>query len=285
MSARVLDGAAIAQAFYSGLAPRIAALTAKGVQPGLATLLVGDNPASRVYVRNKLRRCESLGLRGEFHELPGSSSQSEVLAAVDRLNRDNRIHGIIVQLPLPRELDPREITQAVSRTKDVDGFNWSNLGAVVEGRAELAPCTPAGVIRILDHAGIAIAGRRVVVIGRSSIVGKPLALMLIARDATVTVCHSKTPDLGRVTREADILVAAAGSPQLVTPQMVKPGAVVIDVGINRLPSGKVVGDVEFEAVKEIASLITPVPGGVGPMTIAMLIGNTVLAAERSAAYA
>jgi methylenetetrahydrofolate dehydrogenase (NADP+)/methenyltetrahydrofolate cyclohydrolase len=280
---RVLDGAEVARAYYAELEPRIKALAAKGVQPGLATVLVGDNAASRVYVRNKLRRCESLGLRGEFHELPASSSQTEVLDAIGRLNKDPRVHGIIVQLPVPKHLDTRRVMQAVALEKDVDGFNWWNLGAVVDDHAQFAPCTPAAVVQILNHAGIEIAGRRAVVIGRSTIVGKPLALMLISRDATVTVCHSKTPDLGSVTREADILVAAVGRPELVTGDMVKAGATVIDVGINRLSSGKIVGDVDFDSVKEKAGAVTPVPGGVGPMTVAMLIGNTVLAAERTLA--
>lgn len=277
---QVLNGAEIARAYYSELEPRINALAARGIQPGLATVLVGDNPASLVYVRHKLKRCEALGLRGELHQLPAASGQQEVLEAIGRLNDDASVHGIIVQLPVPKHLDTRRIMQAVALEKDVDGFNWSNLGAVVDDQAQFAPCTPAAVLEILDHAGIEIAGRRAVVIGRSTIVGKPVALMLISRDATVTVCHSKTPDLGSVTREADIVVAAVGRPELMTGDMIRPGATIIDVGINRLPSGKIVGDVNFDSVKAVAGAVTPVPGGVGPMTVAMLIGNTVLAAER-----
>lgn len=278
---RLLNGADIARGYYAKLAPRIGALVARGVQPGLATLLVGDNAASRVYVRNKLKQCEAIGLRGALHELPAASSQSEVLDAIERLNNDPAVHGIIVQLPLPEHLDTRRIMQAVALEKDVDGFNWWNLGAVLDDHAQFAPCTPAAVVHILESAGIDIAGRRAVVIGRSTIVGKPVALMLISRDATVTVCHSKTPDLASVTREADIVIAAAGRAALVTGDMIRKGAVVIDVGINRLSSGRIAGDVEFETVKEKAAALTPVPGGVGPMTVAMLIGNTVLAAERT----
>jgi methylenetetrahydrofolate dehydrogenase (NADP+)/methenyltetrahydrofolate cyclohydrolase len=282
VSAQILDGAAIARAFYDELAPRIQALIARGVRPGLTTLLVGDNAASGVYVRNKLKRCEALGLRGELRQLPADSDESDVIAALEQLNRDPRVHGIIVQLPLPKSVDARHVTQAIALEKDVDGFNWMNLGALVEGRAEFVPCTPAGVMRILDHANVPLEGRHAVVIGRSSIVGKPLALMLITRGATVTVCNSKTSDLGSFTRSADIVVAATGHAGLVTVDMVKQGAVVIDVGINRLADGAIVGDVEYSTVKETAGAITPVPGGVGPMTIAMLIGNTVLAAERLA---
>jgi methylenetetrahydrofolate dehydrogenase (NADP+)/methenyltetrahydrofolate cyclohydrolase len=205
-----------------------------------------------------------------------------VLAALEQLNRDPRVHGIIVQLPLPDGVDARRVTQAIALEKDVDGFNWMNLGALVEGRADFVPCTPAGVMRILDDADVSIEGRHAVVIGRSGIVGKPLALMLITRGATVTVCNSKTPDLAAFTSTADIVVAAAGRAGLVRAPMIKPGAIVIDVGINRLADGTIVGDVDFESVKEVAGAITPVPGGVGPMTIAMLIGNTVLAAERLA---
>ena len=277
---QLLNGADVARAYYAELEARIRALAGKGIQPGLATLLVGEDAASRVYVRNKLKRCEAIGVRGELHELPATSSQAEVLDAISRLNDDSRVHGVIVQLPVPKHLDARRIMQAVALEKDVDGFNWWNLGAVVDDQVQFAPCTPAAVVRILDHAGIQIAGRRVVVIGRSTIVGKPVALMLITRDATVTVCHSKTPDLGSVTREADIVVAAAGRPRLVTGDMIKRGAAVIDVGINRLASGQIVGDVDFDSVKAVAGALTPVPGGVGPMTVAMLIGNTVLAAER-----
>ncbi len=277
---RVLDGVAIAREIYEDLRLRVAALARRGVQPTLATLLVGDNPASRVYVRNKVRTCGELGVRSVHRELGADCSEGELTAALAELNRDAAVHGIIVQLPLPKGINAERITQSIALEKDVDGFNWSNLGALVEGRPQLAPCTPLGVMKILDHSGIGVEGRHAVVIGRSSIVGKPLALMLIAGGATVTVCNSKTPDLGVFTRSADILISATGRPRLVTADMVKPGAVVIDVGINRLPDGKFVGDVDYEAVKEKVAAITPVPGGVGPMTIAMLLSNTVCAAER-----
>ena len=280
MTAAVLDGAAMAAEVLSGLRPRVAALAARGVQPGLATVLVGDNPASRSYVRNKLRTCAETGLHAELHELPAKCAETDILAKVTELNASPAVHGIIVQLPLPRGVNVQRILQAVALAKNVDGFNWCNLGALVDGHMELAPCTPLGVMKMLEQAGTVLEGRHAVVIGRSSIVGKPLALMLIASGATVTVCNSKTPDLGIHTRAADVLIAAAGRARLVTAEMVKPGAVVIDVGINRGPDGKLVGNVDYERVREIASAVSPVPGGVGRMTVAMLVANTVLAAER-----
>jgi methylenetetrahydrofolate dehydrogenase (NADP+)/methenyltetrahydrofolate cyclohydrolase len=280
MTAQVLDGAAMARDVFAGLKPRVAALAQRGITPGLATVLVGDNSASRVYVRNKVKACAEVGLHAELHELAGDASQAAVLAKVEALNANPAIHGIIVQLPLPRGLDAQKILQSISIDKDVDGFNWSNLGALVDGYPRLAPCTPLGVMVMLERAGVAIEGRHAVVIGRSSIVGKPIALMLIAAGATVTVCNSKTPDLGAFTRSADILVAAVGRARLVTGDMVKPGAVVIDVGINRLPDGKLAGDVDYDAVSRKAGAISPVPGGVGRMTVAMLVANTVSAAER-----
>ncbi len=280
MTAVVLDGAAMARDVYAELKPRVALLAKRGVTPGLATVIVGENAASRVYVRNKMKACAEVGLHAELHELAADAGESAVLAKVAALNASASVHGIIVQLPLPRGLDGQCILQSISIDKDVDGFNWTNLGAIVDGHPRLAPCTPLGVMSMLERAGIAIEGRHAVVIGRSSIVGKPLALMLIARGATVTVCNSKTPDLGAFTRSADILVAAAGRAHLVTGDMVKPGAVVIDVGINRLANGKLVGDVDYEAVSEKAAAISPVPGGVGRMTVAMLVANTVYAAER-----
>jgi methylenetetrahydrofolate dehydrogenase (NADP+)/methenyltetrahydrofolate cyclohydrolase len=280
MTARVLDGAAMAAEVLAALRPRIESLAARGVKPGLATVLVGDNPASRSYVRNKLRTCAETGLHAELHELPATCSEDDILATIAALNESTAVHGMIVQLPLPRGVNTQRILQSVALGKDVDGFNWCNLGALVDGRVELAPCTPLGVMRMIQHAGAAPEGRHAVVIGRSSIVGKPLALMLISAGATVTVCNSKTPDLGAHTRAADILVAAAGSARLVTADMVKPGAVVIDVGINRDSNGKLVGDVDYERVREIAGAVSPVPGGVGRMTVAMLVANTVLAAER-----
>ncbi|HUP95387.1 MAG TPA: tetrahydrofolate dehydrogenase/cyclohydrolase catalytic domain-containing protein [Burkholderiales bacterium] len=285
MTAVVLDGAAMAREILSLLRQRVEALVRRGVQPGLATVLVGDHPASRVYVRNKIRACEGSGIHSEVHELPADCSQVMLLEKVDALNRSSAIHGIIVQLPLPRAIDATRVLQSIAIEKDVDGFNWSNLGALMEGQPRLAPCTPLAVMSILERAGIPIEGRHAVVIGRSSLVGKPVALMLIARGATVTVCNSKTRDLAHYTRAADILVAAAGRAQLVTGDMVSAGAVVVDVGINRLPDGKLVGDVDYEAVRAVAGAISPVPGGVGPMTVAMLAANTVLAAERIAGAA
>ena len=280
MTTLVFDGAAMAREVFEKLRPRVKALARRGVQPGLATVVVGDNPASKVYVRNKLRSCGEVGLHGEVHELPADAAESEVLDRVRALNARADIHGIIVQLPLPRTIDAQRVLQSIAIEKDVDGFNWSNLGALVDGHMRLAPCTPLGVMHMLDYAKVEIEGRHAVVIGRSSIVGKPLALMLISRGATVTVCNSKTPHLAAFTRAADILVAAAGRAKLVTGDMVKQGVVVIDVGINRLPDGKLAGDVDYEAVLPKAAAISPVPGGVGRMTVAMLVANTVSAAER-----
>ena len=280
MAARILDGKSLAAALRAAVKREVEALAARGLQPGLAALLVGDNPASRVYVRNKARACEETGVRSEVHELPGDLTESALLERVAQLNADRRVHGILVQLPLPAQIDTPRALAAVSPAKDVDGFHVANLGALLSGHRGAVPGTPAAVMRLLEHAGIALAGRHAVVIGRSTIVGKPLALLLLRKDATVTVCHSKTADLAAVTRSADVLIAAAGRPGLVTAAMVKPGACVIDVGVNRRPDGKLVGDVDFDAVKEVAGWITPVPGGVGPMTVAMLLVNTVEAAKR-----
>jgi methylenetetrahydrofolate dehydrogenase (NADP+)/methenyltetrahydrofolate cyclohydrolase len=243
--------------------------------------MVGENPASGAYVNGKVRACGEVGVHSEVHRLPQDVSDAGVLAAVDRLNRDSRIHGIIVQLPLPVHLATVRILQSVAVEKDVDGFNWRNLGALVDGQPGFVPCTPLGVIALLDHAGVEIEGRNAVVVGRSSIVGKPLALLLLARNATVTVCHSRTRDLTRIAAAADILIAAAGRPGLISGDMIKPGAAVIDVGINRLPDGRLTGDVDGESARINAGWLTPVPGGVGPMTVAMLIANTLAAAERS----
>jgi len=280
MTTQVFDGAAMAREVFDELRPRVAELARRGIRPGLATVVVGDNAASKVYVRNKLRACGEVGLHGEVHGLAADATESEVLEHVQTLNRRGDIHGIIVQLPLPRAVDPQRVLQSIAIEKDVDGFNWCNLGALVDGEARLAPCTPLAVMRMLDRAGVKIEGAHAVVIGRSSIVGKPLALLLIARGATVTVCNSKTPELAAFTRSADILIAAAGRARLVAGDMVKDGAIVIDVGINRLPDGKLAGDVDYEAVLPKAAAISPVPGGVGRMTVAMLIANTVTAAER-----
>ena len=280
MTARILDGAAMAREVLDALAPRVAALARRSVKPGLATIVVGDNPASRVYVRNKLRACAEVGVHAELHELPADCGEAAILGKVEALNRADTIHGMIVQLPLPSAVNSRRVLQSIAIEKDVDGFNWANLGALVDGELKLAPCTPLAVMTMLDRAAISIEGAHAVVIGRSSIVGKPLALMLIARGATVTVCNSRTPDLGAHTRSADILIAAAGRAGLVKADMVKPGATVIDVGINRLADGKLAGDVDYVAVKERAGAVSPVPGGVGRMTVAMLVANTVAAAER-----
>jgi methylenetetrahydrofolate dehydrogenase (NADP+)/methenyltetrahydrofolate cyclohydrolase len=281
MAAKIIDGKSLAAQVRHSLKAAIASLAARGVRPGLAAILAGDDPASRVYVRNKARACEDTGARSEIHELPENVSESALLERIARLNADQAVHGILVQLPLPRHLDPNRVLDAVSPAKDVDGFHAANLGALVQGRPGFVPGTPAGVMRLIEHAGVDLAGRQAVIVGRSNIVGKPLALLLLQKDATVTICHSRTRDLAAVAGQADVLIAAVGRPRLITASMVKPGACVIDVGINRLANGKLAGDVDFDAVKEIAGSITPVPGGVGPMTIAMLIANTVRAAELS----
>lgn len=281
MAATLLDGAAIAQQVYAQLKERIRLLHSRGVQPGLAAILVGENSASRIYLKNKAQACQDVGVHSEILRFAADATEEQIFATLQHLNANPRIHGILVQLPLPSHLNSERILQAIAPAKDVDGFNWVNLGAMVAGHTLLAPCTPLGVMTMLDHARVSIEGRSAVVIGRSAIVGKPLALMLIARGATVSVCSSKTPDLRQYSLMADILVVAVGNPGLVDGSMIKPGAVVIDVGINRLPGGKLVGDVDFASASRVASRITPVPGGVGRMTVAMLLENTVTAAERS----
>ena len=283
MTAHFIDGAGLAREKITQLKQMVTSLQARGIQAGLATVQVGDDPASRIYVRNKVRACTEAGVHSTHHDLPAASSEAEVLKLLHQLNRDPQVHGIIVQLPVPRHLDARRLSQAIAVEKDVDGFNWQNLGALVEGAPGILPCTPRAAMVMLDHAKIQIDGRHAVVVGRSNIVGKPVALLLIGRGATVTVCNSRTADLGALTRLADILVVATGKAGLITRDMVKSGAAVIDVGINRLPNGKIVGDVVFDEVKEVAGWITPVPGGVGPMTVAMLVENTVNAAARIAA--
>jgi methylenetetrahydrofolate dehydrogenase (NADP+)/methenyltetrahydrofolate cyclohydrolase len=279
MSARILDGKALAASVRASVKHSVAALAERGVRPGLAVVLAGSNPASRVYVRNKARACEETGVRSIVHEYDASVKQDDLLHRIAELNEDPAVHGILVQLPLPPQIDAARVLLAVSPEKDVDGFHPLNLGALLAGAPRLVPCTPAGVVRLIEHAGIAIAGRKAVVIGRSNIVGKPLALLLLQKDATVTISHSRSVDIDSVTRQADILIAAAGRPKLVTAGMVKPDACVIDVGMNRLPDGSLVGDVDFDAVKNVAGWITPVPGGVGPMTIAMLLENCLKAAS------
>lgn len=285
MSARLIDGKALAAQVRAGLAQRVAALAARGVRPGLAVLLVGDDPASAVYVRNKIKACEETGIRSFFAHLPASTTQAELLARVRALNDDAAVHGILVQLPLPAHLDAQQVVDAIAFEKDVDGLHPTNAGLTLAGRPHFRSCTPYGVMTMLDSIGCALAGKHAVVIGRSNMVGKPMAMLLLAADATVTICHSRTRDLAAITRQADVLIAAAGKRNLVTADMVKPGAVVIDVGTNRAPDGRLTGDVDFAAVREVAGAISPVPGGVGPMTIAMLLANTVEAAERSAGLA
>jgi methylenetetrahydrofolate dehydrogenase (NADP+) / methenyltetrahydrofolate cyclohydrolase len=283
MPAKLIDGKAVAASVRAALGPRIQALAARGVKPGLAAVLAGADPASRIYVRNKVRACGETGVRSEVHEFPEPVSESDLLQRIAVLNLDRSVHGILVQLPLPGYLDDERVLAAVAPEKDVDGFHAANLGALVQGSPGFVPGTPAGVMQLLEHAGVPVAGRHAVVVGRSTIVGKPMALLLLQKDATVTICHSKTADLGAVTREADILVVAAGRAKLIGAGMVKPGACVIDVGTNRDADGKLVGDVDFGAASAVAGAISPVPGGVGPMTVAMLIANTVKAAERSLA--
>jgi len=279
MAARILDGKALAAAVRASVKETVARLAARGVRPGLAVILAGDNPASAVYVRNKARACEETGVRSEVHRYGADVTERALLDRIAALNADPGVHGILVQLPLPGRINARRVLEAVAPAKDIDGFHFENLGALVAGQSKLVPCTPAGVMRLIEHAGVTLAGRHAVVIGRSSIVGKPLALLLLQKDATVTICHSKTMELQKLTREADVLVAAVGRPKLVTAAMVKPGACVIDVGINRLADGTLAGDVDFDAVKNVAGWVTPVPGGVGPMTIALLLENCVRAAS------
>lgn len=281
MAAQLLDGKSLAAQVRVGVSEKVARLAQRGIRPGLAVILAGDDPASRVYVRNKVRACEETGVASWLFEYPSSVSQVQLLERVHQLNGDTAVHGILVQLPLPRHVNAQRVLDAVLPAKDVDGFHNRNLGALLAGKPGLVPCTPAGIVRLLEHAGIALAGRHAVVIGRSNIVGKPLSLLLLQRDATVTICHSKTTGLENLARQADILVAAIGRAKLVGAGMVKPGACVVDVGVNRLPDGSLAGDVDFDAVKNIAGWITPVPGGVGPMTIAMLLENCLFSAGKN----
>jgi methylenetetrahydrofolate dehydrogenase (NADP+)/methenyltetrahydrofolate cyclohydrolase len=279
--AQVIDGRRIAAEIRSALQEEVQRLQReRGLPPGLAAVLVGEDPASQVYVRNKIRACKEVGLYSRAIELPASTPQKELLTLIEELNHDAQIHGILLQLPLPRGFDERAVLEAVAPVKDVDGFLPIHLGMLLAGYPEVVPCTPAGVLRLIESTGVALAGAQAVVVGRSTTVGKPTALLLLARHATVTLCHSRTRALAQICRQADILVAAAGRPHLVTADMIKPGAVVIDVGINRLPDGKLIGDVDFEGARQVAGYISRVPGGVGPMTIAMLLQNTVYAAQR-----
>lgn len=281
MTAQLIDGNALSKQVRAEVAQRAAALTAKGRKPGLAVVLVGDNAASQVYVRNKVKACEDAGFHSVLEKYDASMTEAELLARVDALNNDPSIHGILVQLPLPRHIDDHKVIEAISPEKDVDGFHVSSAGALMVGEQGFKACTPYGCMKMLEHIGMKnLRGKHAVVIGRSNIVGKPMAMMLLAADATVTVCHSGTADLGAITRQADVIVAAVGKRNVLTADMVKPGAVVIDVGMNRNDEGKLCGDVDFDGVKEVAGWITPVPGGVGPMTITMLLVNTLESAER-----
>jgi methylenetetrahydrofolate dehydrogenase (NADP+)/methenyltetrahydrofolate cyclohydrolase len=285
MTAKIIDGVAVSSSIRAEIKARVATLAQQGVTPGLAVIMVGSNPASGVYVRNKMRACAEVGIRSFRFDFPADSGPQAVLDLIAELNGCGDTHGILVQLPLPPQLLISRILQAISVDKDIDGFHLYNVGGLVVGDTVFPPCTPFGVMKLLEHERIAIEGKNVVVVGASNIVGKPMALMLMQRDATVCICHAKTRDLAQFTILADILVVAAGKPNLILPQMVKTGAVVIDVGINRLPSGRLVGDADFEGLLEKVSYITPVPGGVGPMTVTMLLANTVASAERSKACA
>jgi len=282
MSAVILDGKAVALGLRAQFRVQTTALAARGHRPGLAVVLVGENPASQVYVRNKVAACEAAGMFSENITFAADVDPARVVERIQSLNRDPRIHGILVQLPLPSHFNEAAVLAAVAAEKDVDGFHTENVGALALGNPRFVPCTPKGVMVLLQTAGIDPRGREAVILGRSNIVGRPMARLLLAADATVTVCHSRTRDPALHTRRADILVAAIGRPKMVTADMVKPGAVVIDVGINRLPDGSLCGDVDFAGVREVAGWITPVPGGVGPMTIAMLLANTIEAAQQAA---
>jgi len=280
MTARIIDGSALSQKIRAEVAERAAGLTARGVHPGLAVVLVGDSAASQVYVRNKVAACEKAGIHSVLEQYPASMTEAELLSRVHALNEDPSIHGILVQLPLPAHMDAHKVIEAISAEKDVDGFHVSNAGLLMTGQPLFRPCTPYGVMKMLESEGVALRGAEAVIVGASNIVGKPMAMLLLAAGATVTLCNSKTRDLGAQTRRADVLVVATGRARMITGDMIKPGAVVIDVGINRGDDGKLCGDVDFDGARTVAGAITPVPGGVGPMTIAMLLVNTLEAAER-----
>ncbi|MEN9759035.1 MAG: hypothetical protein RL676_184 [Pseudomonadota bacterium] len=280
MTASLIDGQALAKTFRAQAAQRAARCTAHARPPGLTVVLVGENPASQVYVRNKVKACEEAGIRSQLIQKPASMTEAELLTLIDQLNADQQVDGILVQLPLPNHIDTFKVIEAIAPDKDVDGFHISNAGALMTGKPLFQPCTPYGVMKMLESIQAKIWGANAVIVGASNIVGKPMAMMLLAQGATVTLCNSKTQHLEEHTRRADILVAAIGKPRMITADMVKPGAIVIDVGINRTADGKLCGDVDFQAVAHVASAITPVPGGVGPMTIAMLLINTLESAER-----
>ena len=281
MTAKIIDGVALSRQIREDLGLRAQALAAQGRRPGLAVILVGDDPASAVYVRNKVKACEAHGLHSVFEKYDAGLAEADLLERIRALNADAGIHGILVQMPLPRHIDPHRVIQTIDVHKDVDGFSTLSAGELMSGLPGFRPCTPYGCMKLIESTGVDIRGKHAVVIGRSNTVGKPMALLLLQAHATVTVCHSATPDLALHTRQADILVAAVGRRHMVTHDMVKPGAVVIDVGINRNEQGKLQGDVDYDGVREVAGWLTPVPGGVGPMTITMLLVNTVQAAEGS----
>ena len=283
MSAHIIDGKKLAESVHAEWKTRAEKLMQSGIKPGLAVIIVGDNAASSLYVRNKVKACSEIGIYSEVHSFQQNATQAEVLDCIQALNSNPHIHGILVQLPLPAHFENNRVITSIAIEKDVDGFHLYNVGALVTGNTIFSPCTPFGVMVMLERNRIPIEGQHAVVIGRSNIVGKPMAFMLLEKGATITICTSKTRNLAQFTKDADILVVATGKPRMVAADMVKPGAVVIDVGINRLPDGKLCGDVDFDAVKEVAGFITPVPGGVGPMTITMLLCNTILAAERAQA--
>lgn len=282
MAAQVVNGKQITADYREMIKRQTEKLRSQGVQPGLAVVIVGDDPASHVYVRNKAKACEEAGMLSEVYKLPAETKESELIALIEKLNSDNNIHGILVQSPVPSHISEEAVVEAISPEKDVDCFHPVNVGNLMIGKPGPAPCTPAGVIEILKKMNIDIAGKHAVVVGRSNIVGKPMAMLLLREHATVTVCHSRTPDLAAITKQADILVAAVGRARMIKKEHVKPGAVVIDVGINRMPDGKLAGDVDFDDVLETAGVITPVPGCVGPMTITMLLRNTLEAAQNRA---
>jgi methylenetetrahydrofolate dehydrogenase (NADP+)/methenyltetrahydrofolate cyclohydrolase len=280
MTAQLIDGNALSRQLRADVSARVTTLKARGITPGLAVVLVGDNPASQVYVRNKVKACEDTGMHSVLETWPASMSEADLLARVEALNVDATIHGILVQLPLPAHIDAQKVIEAISPAKDVDGFHIASAGALMTGMPGFWPCTPYGCMKMLESIGYDLKGKHAVVIGRSNIVGKPMALMLLQQNATVTICHSGTKDLKAMTLQADVIVAAVGKRNVLTADMVKPGAVVLDVGMNRNDEGKLCGDVDFAGVKEVAGYITPVPGGVGPMTITMLMVNTLESAER-----
>ena len=287
MTAQIISGTHLSQQIRRDLSQRVAALTARGRQPGLAVILVGDDPASAVYVRNKVKACADTGVLSVLEQYPASLPEAELLARIQALNADPRIHGILVQMPLPKHIQPQRVIEAISVAKDVDGYSVQSAGDLMAGLPGFRPCTPFGCMKLIESTGVSLKGKHAVVIGRSNTVGKPMALLLLQANATVTICHSATPELGLFTRQADLVVAAVGRRNTLTADMVKPGAIVIDVGMNRVPegepdAGKLCGDVDFDGVAGLASWITPVPGGVGPMTITMLLSNTVESAERVA---